>query len=44
MPRGDYRTRLWEHFEDDPLVRLTVIEERREPGREPDRWFRREGI
>lgn len=38
MPRGDYRTRLSEHFEDDRLVRLTVIEERREP----DRWFRRE--
>lgn len=39
MPRGDYRTRLWEHFENDVLVRLTVIEERREPGREPERWF-----
>ena len=39
MPRGDYRTRLWEHFEDDRLVRLTVIEEHREPGREPERWY-----
>ena len=40
MPRGDYRTRLWEHFEGDQLVKLTVIEERREPGREPERWFK----
>ena len=39
MPKGDYRTRLWEHFEQDRLVRLTAIEERREPGREPERWF-----
>ena len=43
MPKGDYRTRLWEHFEDDRLVRLTVIEEHREPGREPERWFGRAG-
>ncbi|MFO1207435.1 MAG: DUF3598 family protein [Burkholderiales bacterium] len=40
MPKGDYRTRLWQHFEDDRLTRLTVIEERREPGREPERWYR----
>lgn len=39
MPRGDCRTRLWQHFEDERLVRLTVIEERREPGREPERWY-----
>ena len=43
MPRGDYRTRLWEHFEDERLVRLTVIEEHREFGKEPERWFSRQG-
>jgi len=43
MPRGDYRTRLWEHFEDGRLVRLTVVEEHREVGREPERWFSRQG-
>lgn len=41
MPRGDHRTRLWEHFEGEKLVRLTVIQEQREPGREPERWFSR---
>lgn len=41
MPKGDYRTRLWQHFHDDRLVRLTVIEEQREPGREPERWYTR---
>jgi hypothetical protein len=39
MPNGDYRTRLWQHFQDDRLVRLTVIEEQRERGREPERWY-----
>lgn len=39
MPRGDYRTRLWQHFEDERLVRLTLINEQREPGREPERWY-----
>lgn len=41
MPRGDYRTRLWQHFEDDRLARLTIIEEQREPGAEPERWYRK---
>ena len=41
MPRGDYRTRLWQHFEDDRLVRLTIIEEQREPGAAPERWYRK---
>ncbi|GAA4523756.1 MULTISPECIES: DUF3598 family protein [Nonomuraea] len=39
MPTGDYRTRLWQHFEDGALSRLTVIEERRVPGAEPERWY-----
>jgi hypothetical protein len=39
MPTGDYRTRLWQHFEDGKLSRLTVIEERRIPGAEPERWY-----
>lgn len=40
-PDGDYRTRIWQHFEDDRLTRITMIEERRNPGREPERWFQR---
>ncbi len=36
---GERRTRLWQHFEDDRLVRLTVIDEERVPGAEPERWF-----
>lgn len=40
MPQGDYRTRVWEHFEGGKLARLTVIEEHREVGRELERWFR----
>ncbi|MFG1943638.1 DUF3598 family protein [Nonomuraea sp. NPDC048826] len=39
MPTGDYRTRLWQHFENGRLSRLTVIEERRVPGAEPERWY-----
>jgi len=39
MPTGDYRTRLWQHFEDGKLSRLTVIEARRIPGAEPERWY-----
>lgn len=39
MPDGDYRTRLWQHFENDVLSRLTMIEERRLPGVEPERWY-----
>lgn len=39
MPTGDYRTRLWQHFEDGKLSRLTMIEERRIPGVEPERWY-----
>ena len=40
-PDGDYRTRIWQHFEDDRLTRITMIEEKRNPGREPERWFQR---
>jgi hypothetical protein len=36
MPRGDCRARLRQQFEDDRLVRLTIIEE-------PERWWRRRG-
>jgi Domain of unknown function (DUF3598) len=43
MPRGDCRARLRQQFEDDRLVRLTIIEEQREPGTEPERWWRRRG-
>ncbi|MGI5270046.1 hypothetical protein ACQEUU_12910 [Nonomuraea sp. CA-218870] len=39
MPTAGYRTRLWQHFEDGRLSRLTVIEERRVPGAEPERWY-----
>ncbi|MGW5158193.1 DUF3598 family protein [Nonomuraea wenchangensis] len=39
MPQGDYRTRLWQHFEGGSLTRLTLIEERRVPGAEPERWY-----
>lgn len=38
-PDGDYRTRLWQHFEDGKLSKLTVIEERRDPAQEPERWY-----
>lgn len=34
----DYRTRLWQTFENDRLVRLTVIEEERRRGQTPDEW------
>ncbi|WP_157963698.1 hypothetical protein [Actinocorallia populi] len=36
---GDYRTRMWQHFENGALSRLTMIEERRLPGVEPERWY-----
>lgn len=38
LPSGDYRTRLWQHFEDGVLARLTVIEERRDHALKPDEW------
>lgn len=34
----DYRTRLWERFTSGALDRLTVIEERRVRGGEPEVW------
>ena len=37
-PQGDYRTRIWQHFTDGTLAKLTVIEERRVPGAEAIRW------
>lgn len=37
-PAGDYRTRIWQHFIDGKLAKLTVIEETRVPGAEPLRW------
>ncbi|SEF68581.1 protein of unknown function [Thermomonospora echinospora] len=39
MADGDYRTRLWQHFENGALSRLTMVEERRLPGAEPERWY-----
>lgn len=39
MPDGDCRTRLWQHFENGVLNRLTMIEERRLPGVEPERRY-----
>jgi hypothetical protein len=38
-PDGDYRTRLWQHFAAGRLSKLTIIEERRVPGQDPERWF-----
>ncbi|WP_433496456.1 hypothetical protein ACQP1K_15775 [Sphaerimonospora sp. CA-214678] len=35
---GDYRTRVWQHFVDGELAKLTVIEERRVADAEPLRW------
>ncbi len=37
-PDGDYRTRVWQHFENGELSKLTIIEERRVPGAEAVRW------
>ena len=37
-PDGDYRTRVWQHFTDGELSKLTLIEERRVPGAEAVRW------
>jgi hypothetical protein len=37
-PTGDYRTRVWQHFLDGELSKLTIIEERRVPGAEAVRW------
>ncbi|MBX6752180.1 MAG: hypothetical protein IRY85_21385 [Micromonosporaceae bacterium] len=37
-PDGDYRTRVWQHFIDGRLAKLTIIEEHRVPGAEPLRW------
>ncbi|PZM95900.1 MAG: hypothetical protein DIU79_06345 [Actinobacteria bacterium] len=37
-PEGDYRSRVWQHFIDGKLSKITVIEERRVPGAEPLRW------
>jgi hypothetical protein len=42
LPDGDYRTRLWQHFEGGSLSRLTLIEERRRPGGVPDPWYQRD--
>lgn len=39
MRSGERRTRLWQHFAGDTLTQLTVIDEERVPGAEPDRWF-----
>lgn len=38
-PDGDYRTRLWQHFENGRLSKLTLIEERRDPDQQPERWY-----
>lgn len=38
-PDGDYRTRLWQHFENGRLAKITVIEERRDPAQQPERWY-----
>lgn len=37
-PAGDHRSRLWQHFRDGKLTKLTIIEERRVPGAEAVRW------
>lgn len=37
-PAGDYRSRIWQHFTDGKLSKLTVIEEKRVPGAEAERW------
>lgn len=37
-PEGDYRTRVWQHFFDGELSKITVIEEHRVVGAEPVRW------
>ena len=37
-PEGDYRTRVWQHFTDGELRKITVIEERRVAGAEAVRW------
>jgi hypothetical protein len=37
-PEADYRTRVWQHFLDGTLHKITVIEENRVPGAEAVRW------
>lgn len=37
-PEGDYRTRVWQHFLDGVLHKITVIVETRVPGAEAVRW------
>ncbi len=37
-PQGELRSRVWQHFTDGELVKLTVIKERRVPGAEAERW------
>ena len=37
-PAGDRRSRLWQHFQDGVLTKLTIIEERRVPGAEAVKW------
>ena len=37
-PEGDYRTRVWQHFTEGELSKITVIEERRVVGAEAVRW------
>ena len=39
MPTPSYRTRLWQHFENDKLSKVTLIEEQRLPEEEPERWY-----
>ncbi|MFC6152318.1 DUF3598 family protein [Nocardioides yefusunii] len=37
-PEGDLRSRVWQHFTDGELVKLTVIKERRVVGATPVVW------
>lgn len=37
-PEGDYRTRIWQHFLDGRLHKITLIEENRIPGEEAIKW------
>lgn len=39
VPRGDHRTRIWRHLEDDQLTKVTVINEQRDLTEQPERWF-----
>lgn len=38
MPTPDLRTRLWVHYDHDVLVKLTIIDEKRNPSRQPEVW------